>query len=211
MASRRQVQSRNGADPFRTLTSAFSVLLPRQVMPGHYTSGDSTLTAPPPEYRFFVRGRQMKATLLALAAASCSAPPADEPGSGLTVFVSQETEMDGEFAILLDRGEATERLEPHRGIPDLQGFDYALQPGHPVTVRVSYTMPGSEATTLAVPIPAQNDITYSVYAHAGREDPTAQCIGCMDLQSIPLAGADGGGARLWLYTSFNGITHPIMF
>ena len=156
-------------------------------------------------------GALMKAAFLALATTSCTAGIGEAPGSGLTVFASEAADSRGELTFTLDRGRGIEVLEPHQGIVDPQGFDYPLAPGQPAKVRVSYRIADGELAALETPIPAQSDITYSVYAYVGREDPTAQCMGCMDLQSAPLDSANDDGVRLWLYTSFNGISHPILF
>lgn len=153
----------------------------------------------------------MRLLVLALAIASCSATMGDEPGSGLTVFRSMDDGVGGEIAFTLHRRNSVEPLEPHRGPSDPQGFDYSLEPNRSVSVRAAYSIDGREMAALVVTIPAKNDYTYSVYAHVGRENPTATCMGCMDVQSTLLESSQHNGARLWLYTSFNGITHPIMF
>lgn len=132
------------------------------------------------------------AALPAFALIACGGMFAQEPGSGLTLLASAEDGVAGQIAFTLDYDGGPEPLQPHRGFRDPQGFDYPLEPGRPVTVRVAYAEGDRELAALAVPLQPRNDFTYSVHAHAGRDDPTAMCMGCMGLQSAPLDPAAPG-------------------
>lgn len=88
-------------------------------------------------------------------------------------------------------------------------YDLALVPGRAVTVRAELRRGSMVLARVSRRIAPEADIAYEVHASTGPDDPTALCVGCGEVASAPVDPARPDGARLWLYTAFNGISRPL--
>ena len=88
-------------------------------------------------------------------------------------------------------------------------YDVHLSPGGSLTVETSLMRRGSPVAHITVTIPINADRRYLVYATVQATDPTYGCMGCVGTRSVPIPGEKP--RRLWVFYSFNGISHPILF
>lgn len=157
--------------------------------------------------------RSLLAFAILTAAACAQAGSAAAERAGL-VLVDDRSEADRAepLEIRFSQSGGTDRrtTELHRIVPERPRFDYPLRPGRLLTVeaRLGPKDRTNAVTTLRIDV----DPDQIVYVHAAvrPDDPTAQCMGCMETRSTPIPGRSDG-SRLWLWWSFNGISGPILF
>lgn len=92
---------------------------------------------------------------------------------------------------------------------DQPSYDQHLAPGGTLSVEARLARRGRALAKVTLKIPVEADRRYLVYAAVQRNDPTLGCMGCIGLKWRSVPG--DRWRRLWVYYSFNGISHPILF
>jgi len=113
-----------------------------------------------------------------------------------------------------DAGAGWDTMPIHRGPEDRGMFDHAqydqpLSPGSKLTVETSVMRKGVPTSHVTMRLTIEADRSYFVHAVVQERDPTLTCMGCVGVRSAPITG--DSSRRLWVYYSFNGISHPILF
>ncbi|MEO7277820.1 MAG: hypothetical protein ABIW33_07350 [Sphingomicrobium sp.] len=88
-------------------------------------------------------------------------------------------------------------------------YDQQLSPGGWLTIEASLVRRGRVIASVTRRLRIEPDRRYDVHAVVQVADPTRGCMGCVGKMSAPVA--NDSARRLWVYYSFNGISHPILF
>ena len=89
-------------------------------------------------------------------------------------------------------------------------YDYRLVPLRPLRIEARLLDDGKERARAGLRIHVQGDRRYDIHADVSADDPTRSCFGCVrPAASAPIVG--NPTERFWLWYSFNGISHPLIF
>jgi hypothetical protein len=150
---------------------------------------------------------------LAVAASAAWLAAASLPEAGISFFAAAPPRPGEQLRFRFEQGGAWRSGAIRRsGNQDQPPYDYRIAARGMVRAQASLVRNGRPLARATIRVPVEPDRRYMVYAAVQADDPTRLCMGCSATVSAPVAGERGSGARrLWLYYSFNGISHPILF
>lgn len=132
--------------------------------------------------------------------------------SGITAFMPTPLRAGEQLRFDLDEGRGWTVLPIHKGALDKSLYDRRVAPGTTITVRARLFRKGRVVAEARRQMTMEADRRYMIYAAVQADNPTRGCFGCIGVNSMPIRGESGASARrLWVYSSFNGISHPILF